>query len=160
MRESTANRNRTTTKELAMNLPGLITVHPDQTDELDALAAMVGTCFREEMWYATWLDVPNISEGRKLAITQAVIRADYAVTAPYGCVFTLDDRAGAVNAFLRSELQMCIRDRPGPMGRRTLSQEAKLRAFRRWERVAGCSGERNPPARVRVLADSPLLCYK
>ena len=87
-----------------MNLPGLITVHPDQTDELDALAAMVGTCFREEMWYATWLDVPNISEGRKLAITQAVIRADYAVTAPYGCVFTLDDRAGAVNAFLRSEL--------------------------------------------------------
>ena len=52
-----------------MNLPGLITVHPDQTDELDALAAMVGTCFREEMWYATWLDVPNISEGRKLAIT-------------------------------------------------------------------------------------------
>ena len=58
-----------------MNLPSLITVHPDQTDELDALAAMVGTCFREEMWYATWLDVPNISEGRKLAITQAVIRA-------------------------------------------------------------------------------------
>ena len=49
VRESTANRNRTTTKELAMNLPGLITVHPDQTDELDALAAMVGTCFREEM---------------------------------------------------------------------------------------------------------------
>lgn len=87
-----------------MNLPGLITVRPDQTDELDALAAMVGTCFREEMWYATWLDVPGISEERKLAITQAVIRADYAVTAPYGCVYTLEDRAGAANAFLRSEL--------------------------------------------------------
>ncbi|WP_080802347.1 GNAT family N-acetyltransferase [Arabiibacter massiliensis] len=87
-----------------MNLPGLITVRPDQTDELDALAAMVGACFREEMWYATWLDVPSVSEERKLAITQAVIRADYAVTSPYGCVFTLDDRAGAANVFLRSEL--------------------------------------------------------
>ena len=87
-----------------MNLPGLITVRPDQTDELDALARMVGTCFLEEMWYVTWLDVPGISEERKLAITRAVIRSDYAATAPYQCVYALPDRAGAANVYLRSEL--------------------------------------------------------
>ncbi|OUO86535.1 GNAT family N-acetyltransferase [Gordonibacter sp. An230] len=87
-----------------MNLPGLITVRPEQTDELNALAAMVGACFREEMWHVTWLDVPGISEERKLAITQAAIHADYAVTAPYGCVYALPNHAGAANAFLRSEL--------------------------------------------------------
>lgn len=87
-----------------MNLPGLITVRPDQTEELDALARMVGTCFLEEMWYVTWLDVPGIGEDRKLAITRAVIRSDYAATAPYQCVYALPDRAGAVNAYLRSEL--------------------------------------------------------
>lgn len=87
-----------------MNLPGLITVRPDQTEELDALARMVGTCFLEEMWYVTWLDAPGIGEDRKLAITRAVIRSDYAATAPYQCVYALPDRAGAVNAYLRSEL--------------------------------------------------------
>lgn len=87
-----------------MNLPGLITVRPDQTEELDALARMVGTCFLEEMWYVTWLDVPAISEERKLAITRAVIRSDYAATAPYQCVYALPDRAGAANVYLRSEL--------------------------------------------------------
>ncbi len=90
-----------------MNLPGLITVHPDRTEELDALAAMVGTCFREEMWYATWLealDELGIGRDRKLAITRAVIRSDYEVTAPYQCVYALHDRAGARNVYLRSEL--------------------------------------------------------
>ena len=87
-----------------MDLPGLIAVRSDQIEELDALARMVGTCFLEEMWYVTWLDVPGIGEERKLAITRAVIRSDYAVTAPYQCVYALPDHAGAVNAYLRSEL--------------------------------------------------------
>lgn len=87
-----------------MNLPGLSTVQPEQTELLDELAHMVGTCFREELWYATWLDVPDLSEERRLEITRASLRADYAATAPYGCVYTLDDRAGAANVFLRSEL--------------------------------------------------------
>ena len=90
-----------------MNLPGLITVRPDQTEELDALARMVGTCFLEEMWYVTWLealDELGIGRDRKLEITRAVIRSDYEVTAPYQCVYALPDRAGAVNAYLRSEL--------------------------------------------------------
>ena len=60
-----------------MNLPGLITVQPDRTEELDALARMVGTCFLEEMWYVTWLEaldelgieraVEMALEGRDLA---------------------------------------------------------------------------------------------
>ena len=90
-----------------MNLPGLVTVQADQTEELDALARMVGTCFLEEMWYVTWLealDELDIRPERKLEITRAVIQADYAVTAPYGCVLTLPDRSGAANAYLRSEL--------------------------------------------------------
>lgn len=90
-----------------MNLPGLITVTPDQTDELDALARMVGTCFLEEMWYVTWLEaLDELGAGRerKLEITQAVIRSDFEVTAPYGCVLALPDGAGAANVYLRSEL--------------------------------------------------------
>lgn len=87
-----------------MNLPGLTTVHPEQTELLDELAHMVGECFREELWYATWLDVLDATEERKRAITEASIRADYEITAPLGCVYTLDDRAGAANVYLRSEL--------------------------------------------------------
>lgn len=87
-----------------MNLPDLISVRPDQTDLIDELATMVGTCFREEMWYVTWLDALDASEERKLEITRALIRADFATTAPYGCVYTLSDHAGAANVCLRSEL--------------------------------------------------------
>lgn len=90
-----------------MQLPGLVTVLPDQTEELDALARMVGTCFLEEMWYVTWLEaLDELGAGRerKLEITQAVIRSDYEATAPYGCVYALPDRAGAANVYLRSEL--------------------------------------------------------
>lgn len=87
-----------------MQLPELMNVQPNQSELLEELACMVGTCFREEMWYATWLDALDASEGRKLAITQAAIRADYSVTAPLGCVHALEDRSGAANVFLRSEL--------------------------------------------------------
>ena len=90
-----------------MNLPGLITVQPDRTEELDALVRMVGTCFLEEMWYVTWLealDELGIGRDRKLEITRAVIRSDYEVTAPYQCVYAMPDRAGAANVYLRSEL--------------------------------------------------------
>ena len=87
-----------------MNLPGLVTVDAHDANTLDKLARMVGTCFLEEQWYATWLAADGIDGARKLAITQAIIRADYEVTAPFGCVYTLDDHAGAANVFLRSEL--------------------------------------------------------
>ena len=90
-----------------MNLPGLITVQPDRTEELDALARMVGTCFLAERWDGTWLealDELGIGRDRKLEITRAVIRSDYEVTAPYQCVYALPDRAGAANVYLRSEL--------------------------------------------------------
>lgn len=94
-----------------MDLPGLITVPPDPIEELDGLAHMMGACFREEMWYATWLeaiDSLGADESRKLEITRAAIYADYAVTAPFQCVYTLPDRAGAANAYLRSELEGVI----------------------------------------------------
>ncbi len=87
-----------------MQLPELVTVHPRQTDLMERLADMVGTCFLEEMWYVTWLEALDADEARKLAITQAVIRANYKTTAPYGCVLALPDGAGAANAFLRSDL--------------------------------------------------------
>ena len=87
-----------------MNLPGLVTLKPDQAEELEALARVVGACFLEEMWYATWLDVPGISQKRKLEITREVIRCDYRVSAPYGCVYALPDFTGGANAYLRSEL--------------------------------------------------------
>lgn len=88
-----------------MNPSGLVTIEPDQTDLLEELARMLGTCFREELWYVTCLDALDASEDRKLAITQASIRSDFMTTAPYGCVHALPDHAGVANAFLRSDLQ-------------------------------------------------------
>lgn len=90
-----------------MNLPGLITATPDRPDELETLACMVGECFLEEMWYATWLeglDTMGATRERKLEIMQATIRSDFKVSAPYGCVLSLPDGAGAANVYLRSEL--------------------------------------------------------
>lgn len=87
-----------------MNPSGLVTIEPDQTDLLEELARMLGTCFREELWYVTCLDALDADEDRKLAITQASIRSDFMTTAPYGCVHALPDHAGVANAFLRSDL--------------------------------------------------------
>ena len=88
-----------------MDIAGLVTVGADEGALLDELADMVGTCFREEMWYVRWLEALDADEARKLAITRASIRADYAETAPYGCVYTLPDHAGAANVYLRSALR-------------------------------------------------------
>ncbi|MEG0460777.1 GNAT family N-acetyltransferase [Gordonibacter sp.] len=90
-----------------MNVAGLITVQPDQTDLLSELACMVGTSFLEEMWYATWLgalDAQEFDQSRKQAIMQAAILADYQATAPYGCVLALPDQAAAANIYRRSEM--------------------------------------------------------
>ncbi|MEA5018954.1 MAG: GNAT family N-acetyltransferase [Gordonibacter sp.] len=90
-----------------MNVPGLITVQPDQLDLLDKLSRMVGTSFLEERWYVAWLealDTQGINPTRKHAITQAAIRADYQATAPYGCILTTADHAAAVNIYRKSEL--------------------------------------------------------
>ncbi len=97
-------------EEAIMNLPGLVTVTPEQTSLLEQTARMVGASFREELWFMTWLDaldqagVADASEARKQAITQAFLLADFTVTAPFGCVLTLPDGAAAANAFLRSDL--------------------------------------------------------
>lgn len=101
-RENTPSLGRS-----AMNIPGLVTVNENQPELLDKLARMVGTSFLEELWYATWLEALDDSgrdTDRKRTILQALIRADFEATAPYGCCLALDDCAGAVNAFLRSEL--------------------------------------------------------
>lgn len=90
-----------------MNIPGLITVQPDQTNLLDKLSHMVGTSFLEERWYITWLealDAQGIDPIRKQIITQAAIRGDYQATAPYGCILTVPDHTAAVNVYRKSEL--------------------------------------------------------
>ena len=91
-----------------MNLPGLVTVQPDRTEELDALARMVGTCFLEEMWYVTWLealDELGIGRDRKLEITRAVdpvgLRGHRTVPVR---VRAARPSGGPRNVYLRSEL--------------------------------------------------------
>lgn len=90
-----------------MNVPGLITVQPDQTDLLNKLSHMVGTSFLEERWYVTWLealDAQGVDHTRKQIITQAAIRGDYQATAPYGCILTVPDYEAAANVYRKSEL--------------------------------------------------------
>lgn len=122
-----------------MNLPGLVTVKPEQSDLLEQLACMLGACFRQEMWYVTCLDALDASEERKLAITQEVIRSDFAVTAPFDCVYALPDHAAAANAFLRSDL--------GDAAWEELEE-------RSWNRVEACL---TPEERAALLPQSEAM---
>lgn len=91
-----------------MELPGLITVKPQQTDTINKLAHMMGLSFMEEGWtkeLLSSLDALGVDEERKLEISRAIIKYDFTVGAPYHCVYTLPDRSAAAGAYLSSELQ-------------------------------------------------------
>lgn len=89
-----------------MNLPGLITVGPDQTALIDELADMMGESFLEELWTAELLapiDGPD-ADARKLEISRAIMRENFTLGAPYQCCYTTEDHAGCAGGYLKSDM--------------------------------------------------------
>ena len=89
-----------------MNLPGLITVGPDQTALIDELADMMGESFLEELWTAEALapiDGPD-ADARKLEISRAIMRENFTLGAPYQCCYTTEDHAGCAGGYLKSDM--------------------------------------------------------
>ena len=73
-----------------MNLPGLITITPDQKDLLKKTADMMGTSFLEENWFITWLsalDQLGTTQQRKEELMHAVFLDDLSAHAPYQGVY-------------------------------------------------------------------------
>lgn len=94
-----------------MQMPGLITITPGQTDLIEEVAAFMGESFLEEFWTATYLEAldplaldPEAAAARKLAVSREMMRAELAHGAAHAYAYALPDRAGALLGFLGSEL--------------------------------------------------------
>jgi hypothetical protein len=91
-----------------MNLPGLITVKPEDQKTIKALAFMMGTSFLEELWTAellSALDSLGTTDLRKLEISCAILEYNFIVGTPYECVYMLPDMSAGIGGYLSSELQ-------------------------------------------------------
>lgn len=91
-----------------MELPGIITVRPEQTDLLKKVADMMGTSFMEECWYITWLsalDKLGATEQRKEEIMQRIFWYELVENAPYQGVYCLPDVAAATGVYRYSEFK-------------------------------------------------------
>ena len=58
-----------------MNIPGLVTIRPNQEQLLRDVAVMMGTSFLEENWFITWLsalDALETTKERKEELMHAV----------------------------------------------------------------------------------------
>lgn len=90
-----------------MDLPGLITVKPDQHEIIEKLAQMMGISFMEEVWTAEWLaalDALGTTEKRKKEISQAIMKYDFIVGARYGTCYMLPDMSAGAGAYVNSGL--------------------------------------------------------
>jgi hypothetical protein len=91
-----------------MNLPGLITVKPEDKKTIKELAYMMGTSFLEELWTAellSALDSLGTPASRKHEISCAILECNFLVGAPYECVYMLPDMSAGLGGYLSSELQ-------------------------------------------------------
>ncbi|MFR7747094.1 MAG: GNAT family N-acetyltransferase [Eggerthellaceae bacterium] len=91
-----------------MQLPGLITLRPDQEDLIKEAADMVGESFMEEPWFQTWveiLDELGVSEDRKREIVQASFWGDFIEHSKYQGVYITEDLAACAGAYLFSDLK-------------------------------------------------------
>lgn len=89
-----------------MNLPGIVTVLPDQTELIDALADMMGESFLEEKWTIELLSVINgaDAEQRRLELSRAIMREEFTLGAPLQCCYALEDQSACAGAYLKSDL--------------------------------------------------------
>ena len=91
-----------------MQLPGIITVTPQDTTLIKHIASMMGESFLEENWYITWLDALNkydITKSRRLEIMEALFQDEIEAYAPYEGVYALEDLTAATSVYLASDLQ-------------------------------------------------------
>ena len=91
-----------------MNIPGLVTIKPNQEQLLRDVAVMMGTSFLEENWFITWLsalDALETTKQRKEELMHAVFLDDLEVHAPFEGVYALPDLTAATGAYRFSELK-------------------------------------------------------
>lgn len=91
-----------------MQLPGLVTIRPDQHDLLKQAADMVGESFMEEPWFISWLsalDQIGTTPKRKLEILQALFLGEFVEHAPFEGVYATEDMAACAGGYLSSELR-------------------------------------------------------
>lgn len=91
-----------------MNLPGIITVSPDQPTLLERAARILGDSFVEEGWTSTWLsclDELGTTRRRKQEILHAQYLDELGSHAPYQGVYLLEDGTAALGGYLYSELK-------------------------------------------------------
>ncbi len=89
-----------------MNLPGIITIHPNQTDLIKRASEVTARSFLEEPWFELWissLDKINATDERKYEILEAGFRGEFTVHAPLQGVYATEDFAAVAGAFLSSE---------------------------------------------------------
>ena len=90
-----------------MQLPGLVTVQPEQTQTIDELADIVGLAFMEEPWSHEWfkaLDTIGTTPKRKLEISRAVIRSNFTFGTPYQACYMLPGMEAGTGGYLASDL--------------------------------------------------------
>lgn len=90
-----------------MQLPGIVTVEPNQTETIEKLSLMMGKSFMEELWTTVWLetlDALGADRARKLEISQAIMKYDFTVGTPFQCCYMLPDMAAGTGAYLSSDL--------------------------------------------------------
>ncbi len=91
-----------------MQLPGIITIKPQDTKLIEHVANMMGESFLEENWFITWLDELesiNITKERRLEIMQSLFHDEIEAYTPYEGVYVLEDLTAATSAYLVSDLQ-------------------------------------------------------
>lgn len=86
-----------------MNIPGVITVTPEQTALLDRAISMMGESFTEEPWTSQYLKRVAESEDQARAISDAMIRGRAELGAHHGQVYVLDDETACLLAYRKSE---------------------------------------------------------
>lgn len=130
-----------------MQLPGLVTVKPDQTDAIDKLSSMMGVSFMEELWTEAWLeslDSLNATDERKLEISRAIMKYDFMVGTHYQCCYLLPDFAAGAGAYLSSDLDGRIwndleDEATELMAEAVLTTEEKAALFKRAEEMEAIS---------------------
>lgn len=91
-----------------MNLPGIITITPDQPLLLERAARILGDSFIEEGWTSTWLsclDELGATRARKQEILHAAYLDELGSHVPYQGAYLLEDGTAAAGGYLYSELE-------------------------------------------------------
>lgn len=91
-----------------MNLPGLITIRPDQHDLLAKAAQIIGDSFIEEPWSAVWvsaLDKFGADTARKQEILRASLLDELTAHARYQGAYLLEDETAAFGGYRYRELE-------------------------------------------------------